>query len=205
MRKLASIVLQFSTAAVLMTGCTVFPKTSKLHSIKVKTTQENSDAFSNVDDLSARLSKLTKGMTEADAFKTLNVSPKKFRNVPDDEKMRYVDGPQVIAQPHTDEDLDKIKKRTDSYMVYELAYSNVVTKNGFGLLLTVETLTSGFDLKIQLTFKDGLFQKASVPGVQEINRFSKETILQVLTNAIRGGGQDGLQQVLKNAIITIKP
>ncbi len=201
MKKYQSIALHFSTAAALLfgAGCTVFPKTSRLHSIRTSMSQENADAFPNVDDLAARLSTLRKGMTADSVFQTLGVSQKRFSTIPDDQKMKYVDGPQ-IPQPHTADEQDKIKARVDAYVVRELAFSRVENKSGIGLTLSTERQTSGFDLRLQLTFKDGLFDKATLAGVQEINRYSKETILAVFGNAIKNGSAEALQNIVRNAI-----
>jgi hypothetical protein len=199
MRKLPSLILQFSAAAILLTGCTVFPKTSKLHNIKIGSVQENSDVFVDVDDLAARLTKLKKGMSDTAVYDTLGASSKRFYTIPDDQKMKYVDGPQ-IAQPRTAEEQDKIKARADSYTVRELVYRSITTKAGVNLILTKETQTTGYDLRLQVTFKDGMLDKVTLAGIQEINRYSKETIISLIGTAARGGGADALQLIIKNSV-----
>ncbi|MCE9507787.1 MAG: hypothetical protein K8R48_05645 [Alphaproteobacteria bacterium] len=200
MRKLPSLILQFAAAATLaFSGCTVFPKTSKLHNVKIGSVQENSDVFVGVDDLAARLTKIKKGMSDTAVYDTLGVSPKRFYTIPDDQKMKYVDGPQV-AQPHTAEEQDKIKARADSYTVRELVYRSVTTKAGVNLVLTKETQTTGYDLRLQVTFKDGILDKVTLAGIQEINRYNKETIISLISTAARGGGADALQLIIKNSV-----
>lgn len=203
MRKFQSLILQFTAAATLaFSGCTILPKTSKLHNIKVSTSQENADLFQSIDDMAMRISKLQKGMADTALYDTLGVSPKRFSTVPDDQKMKYVDGPQ-IPQPDNADEQDKIKARADGYTVRILAFRSTVTKAGISITLATERRTTGYDVQLIAVFKDGKLDKTTLAGIQEINRYSKETIAQLIGAALKGASAGAMQKIISESSLKV--
>lgn len=189
------------TAAGLFTiftgaSCSTLPKGAPLRTIHLSNSTENADAFKSINDLAERVSKLEKGMSEDVAIDTLGVSRTILNTLADDVKMKYVDGLQV-PQPHTTADQEAMRLRADSYKVYELAYTKTTKRGGMSVLLTSETQTTGFDLKIYLTFKEGKFEKVSIPGKPEVNLRDKTTIVEFLTDAVKQGIGVGIKTAPK--------
>jgi hypothetical protein len=183
----------------MSTGCMNLPKDWALHDVRLNTELTNRDAFKDVDDFDARVSKLYKGMPSSEIYETLGVEKGRFNQIPREERMKYLSG--STPAPQTREAVAHNIDLTDRTRVATFQFKQVDERGALKGAATAVSATSGFDLRILLIVQDDVLYDFQASGTARVNGQSMHYIWEMLGTGVKGiafgGAAVGGAQLLK--------
>jgi len=129
--------------------------------------QVNAELFESKEDLKTKAALLNRGMSKLDTFQFLGIPPERFEQLSTTQIQHAIYG--VSQVQGTPDQLEKFKKRLLAYDGYALPYSSVESNSSIGFA-KMKTKTTGYQLNLILIFENNALLKASVEGVQDLNK-----------------------------------
>lgn len=165
-------------------GCADLPKNSSLHDVRLNTELVNRDAFKDVVDFNAKVSKLYKGMPAADIYTTLGVNNERFNNIPREERIKYLSG--SSPAPQTEKALDHVIDLTNRTEVATFSFKQVDERGALQGAATSVAEKSGFDLRILVIVQDGVLYDFQASGTARVNGQTKHYLWEMLGTGVKG-------------------